>query len=198
MSSSSLVTLRAQVEARFLAAGPRTWPDPHPYGEGPAEEEYSRCLDPGKYVIAQHRATAWVTVLVGAGVATLTSRGRRNLAPWGTLVTSVLTPRRHRAEPMFLHFTSDRLPGVIVAYGHPRVVLASQPVCGCDACDDGSDALIAAIDEAIESVVRGAVLMEQGKRGVRVVTMRGEAMSVDLDPDPERVIGRWNGAAWLA
>lgn len=197
MASSSSVTLRAEVDSRFVAAHPRSWPDPHPQGQGPAEDEYSRCLDPGKYATGQQRARVWASVLVEAGVATMTALGSRDVAPWGTVDTTALTPKRRDCQPMFLHFSSDQLPGVIVAFGHPEVVLASQPVCGCDACDDGSDALIEAIDEAVESVVRGAALIEQGQRSVRVVTLHGEATSSGLDPDPDRVIGHWNGAPWL-
>ncbi len=197
MTSSSLVTLRARVDSGFWAAHPRSWPDPHPQGQSPPEDEYSRCLDPGKYVTGQQRARAWASVLVDVGAATMTSWGSRDLPPWGTVDTTALTPTRRDCQPMFLHFSSGHLPGVIVAFGHPKVILARQPACGCDACDEGSEALIEAIDDAVESVVCGAALIDQGHRSVRVVTLHGETTSSRIDPDPDRVIGRWNGAPWL-
>ncbi len=84
--------------------------------------------------------------------------------------TTLLTSARPGTQPVFLHFTSENLPGLTIAYGLPEVVLVSQPVCGCDACDDGSDPLLEAIDEALESVLLGEVLIEHEKRSVRVVT----------------------------
>lgn len=67
----------------------------------------------------------------------------------------------------------------------------------CDACDDGSDPLSDAIDDAFESVVLGAVLVEQGKRTARVVTINGGSCSAG-DPSPNKVTVRWSGAPWLS
>lgn len=197
MQPFTLPALRAEVEARFLAAGPRPWPAPRPGHQGPAEEEYSRCLQPDKYVITQQRATAWASALADAGVATIHPMGSRVLAPWGAVETTSITATRPDAEPVFLHFSSEHLPGVIVAYGRPEVVLAAQPVCECDACDEGSDPLIEAIDEAFESVVLGEVLIEHGKGSSRIVTLNGESTSSRVSPDSTWVIGHWNGAPWL-
>lgn len=51
-----------------------TWPDPHPDRQ-PADEEYSRCLDPGKYQIIGARADAWLRALAELGLASVTSAG---------------------------------------------------------------------------------------------------------------------------
>ncbi len=98
---------------------------------------------------------------------------------------------------MFVHFTHQHLPGVVVGYGDPQVVLMAEPVCGCDACDDGSDVLIEAIDEAFESVILGEVLIEHDEHRTRVVTRNSASTSTSDRSDPTWVAGRWNGAAWL-
>lgn len=197
MDSVAFVSLRAEVESRFQAVVPGSWSAPRSWHQEPAEEEYSRCLDPGKYVITQQRATAWSSALAEAGVAATKRMGSRKLMPWGEVETSVITAARPGAEPVFVHLTSEHMPGLVIAYGRPEVVLTAQPVCGCDACDDGSKPLLEAIDEAFESVVLGEVLIEHGDGSARVVTRNGESTSSSADPEPTWVVGRWNGAPWL-
>lgn len=197
MDSAALTRLRAEVESRFWGAGARPWRAPRAVGQGPEMEEYSRCLDPHKYVIIQQRATAWTSALVDAGVATGKRLGMGVLPPWGSVETTALSATRPGTEKVFLHLTSEHLVGAVVAYGEPEVVLTAQPVCGCDACDDGSDPLLEAIDDAFESAVMGEVLIEHGKRSARVVTGLGESTSSTVRPEPNWVVGRWQGAAWL-
>ncbi len=197
MESSPFATVRADMERRFLAADPRPWPAPRKGHQQPGEEEYSRCLHPDKFLITQQRATAWAAALVQAGVATASLMGLRELAPWGTVETTAITAARPGAEPVFLHFSSEHLPGVILAYGSPDVVLTAQPVCGCDACDEGSESLVEEVDEAFASAVLGEVLIEHGTRSARVVTLHGESTSTRLASDPHWVVGRWNGSSWL-
>ena len=193
----TFVALRGEMELGFLAAGPRPWPAPRAVFERPADEEYSRCLHPEKYVITQQRATAWASALVTAGVATTISLGPRDLAPWGAVVTTSIVSTREGAEPVFVHFTHQHLPGVVVGYGSPQVVLIALPVCGCDACDDGSDVLIEAIDEAFESVILGEVLIEHDDHRTRVVTRNSVSTSTSDIGASAWVPGRWSGAAWL-
>jgi hypothetical protein len=114
MEPSPLATLRAEVTSRFLTASPRPWPVPRTGQQAPAEEEYSRCLHPDKYVITQ-RATAWASALVAAGVATINPMDPRELVPWGAVETTSITPTRPGAMPVFVHFSSEQLPGVIAA-----------------------------------------------------------------------------------
>ena len=197
MDSGTFVSVKADVETRFRAAVPRPWAAPRSFHQEPAEEEYSRCVDPGKYVIAQQRATAWCSALTDAGIATSTKMGPRELVPWGAVESTMIAAAHAGTEPVFLHFTSEHVPGVVLAYGRPEVVLTAQPVCGCDACDDGSASLLEALDEAFESVVLGEVLIEHGERSARVVTCNGESTSSSTDPEPTWVVGRWNGAPWL-
>jgi len=197
MDLVALAQMRASVESHFLATDPRPWAAPRPLRQDPAQEEYSRCLDPGKYVILQKRASAWAAALAESGVASVESLGPRDLAPWGTVQTTLLTSSRPGTQPAFLHVTSANRPGLTIAYGLPEVVLVSQPVCGCDACDDGSGPLLEALDETLESVVLGEVLIEHEKRSVRVVTRNWGSSSSDLEDDPTRIVGRWSGGPWL-
>jgi len=197
MAPVTLAALRVEMELGFRAAGPQPWPAPRGMLERPADAEYSRCLHPEKYVITQQRATAWASALINAGVATTASPGLRDLPPWGPVVTTSIVPTREGAEPVFVHFTHQHLPGVVVGYGSPQVVLIARPVCGCDACDDGSDVLIEAIDEAFESVILGEVLIEHDDHHTRVVTRNTESTSTSDRSDATRVAGRWSGTAWL-
>ena len=197
MVPMTFAALRGEMEVGFLAAGPRPWPAPRGMLERPGDAEYSRCPHPEKYVITQQRATAWASALATAGVATTTSLGPRDLAPWGPVVTTSIVPTREGAESVFVHFTHQHLPGVVVGYGIPQVVLIAEPVCGCDACDDGSDVLIEAIDEAFESIILGEVSIEHDDHRTRVVTMNSVSTSTGESSDPSWVAGLWRGAAWL-
>jgi hypothetical protein len=197
MDSTAFAGLCAKVESLFQSVGPRPWSAPRPANQGPVGDEYSRCLDPGKYLITQQRATAWASALVDSGIAISSRIGPRTLGHWGPVESTSLMSSRPGTEPLFLHFSSEYLPGVIIAYGNPDVVLTAQPVCGCDACDDGSGPLLEAIDEAFESVVLGEVLIEHSKRTAHLITRTGRSTSSTLDPDPNWVVGRWDGGPWL-
>ena len=65
-----LAVLLARVDgldARALAAlDLPAWPDPHPDGAPPREEEYSRVTEPQRYRIAAARARVWAEVLAEA------------------------------------------------------------------------------------------------------------------------------------
>lgn len=73
--SAPLLALLDEVEAAFEETGADTpgWEDPHLEADGtsgdPSGEEYSRCLDPGKYRILWARAEAWMEVLTARGWA---------------------------------------------------------------------------------------------------------------------------------
>lgn len=59
------------VEREFALTGGDTppWPNPHPGGASPGDDEYSRVTDPAKYRIVATRAEAWARALVAAGLA---------------------------------------------------------------------------------------------------------------------------------
>lgn len=161
-------TLRRAVEDAFATTGASTppWPDPHATDREPAQEEYSRCLDPGKYLILKARADAWVQVLTSTGLATVEPLADP-AAVWRDevaerLETAVrLRPSRAGAVPLLLGFRPlDEVAGAIVVLGagDPAVLLTQLPFCGCDACDDGSEMLLRELDEHVVAVVSGALM----------------------------------------
>lgn len=161
-------TLCGAVDDAFAATGASTppWPDPHAADREPTQEEYSRCLDPGKYRILKARADAWVQVLTSTGLATV-ERLADPAAVWRDevgegLETAVrLRPSRAGAVPLLLGFRplDDEADAIVVlGAGDPAVLLTRLPFCGCDACDDGSEMLLRELDEHIVAVVSGALV----------------------------------------
>ena len=51
-----------------------------------------------------------------------------------------------------------------IAVARPDVVVETQPDCGCDACDSGSNDLLEAVDAAIRHVVGGPFVVLRGKK----------------------------------
>lgn len=185
--SDHLLQLLAEVEHAFTRTGADTpgWEDPHlaPDGElrDSREEEYSRCLDPGKYRILWTRAEAWVQVLTARGWAVrsdvetgdLRSGLRWAVPPRLRLHrTTVLHPRRPGALVLILARTAAddatvgadvdlartdaALPGLVLGVGEPALEVEPFPDCGCDACDSGSRDLLEHLDRTILSIVDGS------------------------------------------
>ena len=156
--------LSAAVDQAFLvtSAGLPHWPDPRPDGRPPSDEEYSRCVDPGKYRLLLARAEAWATALgdLGLGAARETPaapqwqvHGRRPVSR-----AVLVEPHAEGAVPLlFVHWDRDAdfVPMVEVRVGPSGVPVVRAPDCGCDACDDGSASQLAALDAAIAPVVTG-------------------------------------------
>jgi hypothetical protein len=160
--------LKGQVASRFERLGLPTWPDPHPDLARPGEEEYSRVTDPGRYGTVHVRARVWVEVLeaaLGAKSVALTpdghpfARGVRITPPTAGALPLLLLERDVPTGP-----GEVPLPVLAIAVARPDVVIETQPDCGCDACDSGSDQLIEAIDAAIGQVVGGPFVALRGKR----------------------------------
>ena len=103
--SPQLLDLLADVERAFAVTGADTppWPDPHlgPNGEDlpVREEEYSRCLDPGKHRILAARAEAWAQVLVAKGWAEREEIANGAALPW----RAESGPPLHRATVLRPH-----------------------------------------------------------------------------------------------
>jgi hypothetical protein len=176
-------TLRQAVAEAFAVTGATTpsWPDPHPDGQAPLEEEYSRCLNPGKYRILVTRLDAWVQALTELGLGVVDEVQDLDQAWRDGPVDDVhrgvwVRPVRAGAVPLLLGFqTMDDVPdaGVVLGAGEPAALLVSQPDCGCDACDDGSDYLLDEIDDHVLAVVSGTLVHVAGKRGTIVATESG-------------------------
>ena len=189
--SPQLLDLLADVERSFAVTGADTppWPDPHLGPDGQdlpvREEEYSRCLDPGKHRILAARAEAWAQVLVAKGWAEREEIADSAALTWLTdpLVTThratVLRPHRPGAQPLLLARTAPDgpdgdhdlapadalLPGLVVGAGDPPLPVETIPDCGCDACDSGSRDLLEQLDQAILSIVDGSYEVQVSPRG---------------------------------
>lgn len=180
--SDALLQLLAAVEDAFAAAGADTagWADPHvgPDGEDrdSLEEEYSRCLDPGKYRILWARAEAWMQILTARGWAERDEIGSGDRLTWlipprvAPHRTTVLHPRRPGALSLVLARTAPDdisgstdlsgaealLPGLVLGIGDPALEVETLPDCGCDACDSGSRDLLEQLDRLLLSIVDGS------------------------------------------
>jgi len=176
MDTRTLLDAVAESFARTGATTP-PWPDPHPDMGGPLEEEYSRCLDPGKYRILGARAEAWAQALTGLGLAVVEEVGDPVTAwrePSGNDMDRVLRLRPFRAQavPLVLGFRAmDGVPGAVVEIGagEPAVPAETLPQCGCDACDGGSDEFIEDFDRHVLAVVNGE-FVHLGKKGNTLVS----------------------------
>nr|WP_280504265.1 DUF6226 family protein [Nocardia farcinica] len=90
-----------------------------------------------RWAVRPHRADGGDMVLVPAAGGGL------------PLVFSVHTPAER-----------DRPAGVTVAVGDPAVAVSTVPDCGCDACDEGSAALLEELDRWVVSVVDGSLAVQ--------------------------------------
>lgn len=186
-----LSDLQARVTVGYAGLGMPTWPNPHPEGLPPVDEEYSRVTQPARYRIVHARARVWARVLgelpgvevatlapgpCGGGVLDRFDRGARvGSARPGTLPLLLL----ERDVPTALAGTSSAVLHISVA--RPQVTVAMLPDCGCDACDWGSDDLLEAIDATIGSVVGGPF-----------VALRGRGWQAEWHPDG----GSSGGTGW--
>lgn len=152
--------LAARVATAFDRLGLPAWPNPHPDGATPRDDEYSRVTDPARYTIVHARARVWAAelgALAGVRVEDLDQGGTR------------VTPATPGALPLLLieHETrsaeSAPLAVLHVAVARPDVTVAVLPDCGCDACDWGSDDLLTAVDNAVRQVIGGPYAALRGR-----------------------------------
>ncbi|SEC81798.1 Glyoxalase-like domain-containing protein [Nocardioides exalbidus] len=207
-------SLLPAVDAAFtsLRGDLADWPNPHPGGRSPLEEEYSRVLDPGKYRLLAVRADAWVEAITRTGLGTAEVRdpssvrwlGERVLVP--TRVT-VLTGRPG-TQPIVVAVAPSQSAEdafVQVGVGEPVEVLQRQPDCGCDACDTGSADLLETLDDAFVLALSGGVyVVREGETVVRrsldgwgsTGTGAGESWLAEA-ADGRRTDGVVRGDPWL-
>jgi len=170
------------VETHFAArpADLVEWPHPHP-GRDPLEEEYSRCLDPGKYQIIAARVRAWASALAEAGVADQVDHASG----------FDIVPRREGALPVTVTLTDfEGVEGNGVTLSVRDTALERLPDCGCDACDSGSADLLTQVDELLLHIVDGGVLQVGDGRG-RVVQSTASGWSASGN------FGREEPEQWL-
>ncbi|MGS2618059.1 DUF6226 family protein [Micromonospora sp. LZ34] len=166
--------LQAQVAVSYDRLGMPSWPNPHPGGASPREEEYSRVTEPERYGIVHARARVWADRLgdvPAVEVETLAPAPLDDEGHLGCFDRGVrLTSPRPGTLPLLLLERDVRLPGLEASQAvlhisvvRPEIALAMLPDCGCDACDWGSDDLLRAIDQTIGNVVGGPFVALRGK-----------------------------------
>lgn len=191
------------------ARGLSHWADPHP-DRDPLDEEYSRSADPLKWRIVPARAEAWCAAAVEVGIATLERDVRVRWADDdGARHRRIdrLVPKAPGALPMviaYAGFDGEPPTGVTIALGDPAVVVGRSPVCGCDACDSGSQDELDQLDAQVRDVVSGQArhLTAGGRTIVASSTGwsatgdfgRREVDQVLADPDGWSEV---SGTAWL-
>ena len=166
----TLGELQAEVEQRYAVLGLPAWPDPHPDRTEVGDEEYSRLTQPERYRVVHVRGRIWAEVLEAAlGVAVSELSGEpMSRTRLGFDRGLRLSPDRAGTLPLFLlerdvPTESDASLAVLhLAVARPDLVVASEPDCGCDACDSGSADLLASIDATIGHVVGGPYVVLRG------------------------------------
>jgi hypothetical protein len=184
----TLSELQAQVAASYDRLDAPAWPNPHPGPTLPGDEEYSRVTDPERYRIVYLRAHVWadrLSAVPGVTVeplapAPLDDDGRLGRFDRGVRITSARPGTLpllllERDAPLVTPADSAAgatIPVLHISVAEPTVAVEMLPLCGCDACDSGSDDLLRAIDEAVGHVIGGPF-----------VTLRGSGWHATWYPD---------------
>ena len=177
------------------------WDDPHEHGDV-AAEEYSRVTAPERYAVVGARAMAWVDALADLQLATTQAVDvPSTVHDPASARAALVTPAATGALPILVVLGS--MEGVedsvvTLAVGEPPVSIGMEPSCGSDACDDGSDRLLAAIDERFTAIVDGSLLYAEGKGWTLIVGVDGWSGSCSgtRSPDFEALVkGARSGAS---
>ena len=158
-------------EFAFTSRGLSGWANPFPEGDIPPDA-YSRVTEPGRYKLFGARADAWRDAVVGLGLATVEQNASVKWVPDGSdepARLDRLLPYVSGGLPLaFGHYhTMSHLTILRIGVGDPAVEMVEIPHCGCDACDEGSDAGLERIDEVLISVVTGAFRrVDDGERSI--------------------------------
>ncbi len=125
---------------------------------GPPEEAYSRVTDDGRYLALHPAADLLVSRLVAryrveAEPAEVTGRWRGGVQRATRLVPD------GDGTPITVVWTGF---GVVVRAGHTYDLVL--PHCGCDACDEDPDGLIADLEETVTAIVAGGLTETRRRR----------------------------------
>jgi hypothetical protein len=164
----AILTQVDTVSAELGVAG-AAWRNPHVNRSGvytaPPFSSYSRYDDLDRFRILWSRAAAWEQVIAKNGWAQVATPAQRAAMDWAAqpgarpVSVTVLRPARHGAAPLTLARTGAEeglTPGIIVGMGNRITPISVLPECGCNACDEGSEAVLAQLDSAIMTVLDGS------------------------------------------
>lgn len=123
--------------------------------------DYSRVTEPGRYAVLHETAEALLDKLAAQYVVER-RESQEALDPAKAPVRVVrLIPHTPAAAPLAIAFTD--FPGVILRLG--RWYEESFPACGCDACGEQPDDLVADLRTQVDAHVEGG-LWERVRRGM--------------------------------
>ncbi|AZZ40942.1 MAG: DUF6226 family protein [Acidipropionibacterium jensenii] len=159
----------ASVDAEFSRLDAPSWPDPHE-GRRVMEEEYGRVTDPGRFRALRLRLEAWRRCLAEAWGVDVAEPGDApsagDLAPeekLSTATTSLWTSAREGTLPLRTTVLEDGgITCVALGIADDPVDFGLLPGCACDACDTGSDALLAELDALLVATVTGSLVVVIG------------------------------------
>lgn len=164
VTMDSLDSIMGSVDRHFTERrhGRTGWPDPH-LDRPPAEDEYSRLTNPGRWRIVVDRGDAWLTALKASGGCQTTNVAPDTIVwaqPSGPTITSAVRVDPYAEGALSMVVARTRLGdlpdvGVVVGVASPTVVVAVVPDCGCDACDSGSDNELNWLDDLFAAVITG-------------------------------------------
>jgi hypothetical protein len=189
------------------------WPDPHD-GRPPADEEYSRTTNPERWRILGARVDAWVAALAAAGLASVENVAVDDIeweeSPRSRMSSAArVIPCAVGACPMVVARSQiGDVPdtGITIGWGDPAVLVGLFPYCGCDACDDGAQRDLDAVDGRLSSIVSGGYRrLTNGERRVTEEASYGWSAAGEwADGEVEVVLADptgWDelsGASWLS
>jgi uncharacterized protein DUF6226 len=132
-------------------------------------EEYARVTNPGRFAVLHSAAATLLDEL--AEQYTVERRETREPLP-----TVRLIPRTPAAAPLSVTFTE--FPSVILRFG--RWYEESLPGCGCDACDEQPDDLVADLRTQVSALVEGG-LWERVRRSMTGSWAEARLIGPDLN-----------------
>lgn len=180
--------LLADVDARFAAMDPPSWPDPHRYTE-PDEDEHGRISDRRRFDLPTMRVQAWTRALVAAGLAQVETTP----VPEGCSAAYGLRARRPGTLLLLVETTVEGHTNLAIE--DPQILIGWGPNCGCDACDHGSELLLDYFETLLTSVVSGQLEVEQTATRRSVTHSRGGSSGTHGLDAP--LLGTWCGLPWL-
>lgn len=199
--SARWVEVLEQVDEAFAVTGADTpgWESPRDPMDDALPEEYSRCLDPGKYRILSARAEAWETVIAERGWASPSSEIAFALKTRVQLDDVKVWRPNGAGLPLTLARTAGgtdgELPGLIIAAGEPAVELELLPDCGCDACDSGSAGMLEQLDQAVLSIIDGSLWVSVSPKSFRTRNSFGAGSHWPVEECRQAV--EHSGEPWL-
>ncbi len=161
------------------------WDDPHEHRDI-ADEEYSRVSEPERYAVVGARARSWIDALKALELGTAQNVEAPSWAYGPTDARAVLvTPVKMDAlSILVVTGATEGIEDVVaLGVGDPPILISMEPFCGCDACDNGSDSLLTAIDDLFIGIMNGQFLYAEGKNWKLTVGVNGWSASGSQDFD---------------